>query len=138
MKRQTIVAIVIAALLVSSFVVFRYLNSNDRAVSSFSLAGDWKLDSIYAVPGASDSVVKQVAIEMADSSSRLAHVRVDSGGVLTLFTIKDSTPVHYRFQDSTLYVGADSVPLRLNIINNGLVAFSFPTDTLRVLQFRKN
>ncbi len=100
MKRQTITATLLAAALLI-FVFFKFINNKETP--SFNLAGEWKLDSVYAVHPVTDSTKELLNGSFGDPKNKpLLKFNADStfSGPLS----KDSVAEKYYLRDSVLYV----------------------------------
>ncbi len=130
MKRSTVAAIIIAVLLIASFVFIKFYHNNPAP--SFSIIGEWQVDSAYAPPSAPDTIK-----QLTDAISRhklYFHFRGDS--TLDRPNFRSSAIEKYYLKDSLLFIdeGEGYTPYTFKTFSDSLIQLSGTDSVVFVLR----
>jgi hypothetical protein len=135
MKRSSVAAFIIAVLLIGSF-AFYQLNRKASSSSSFTLIGEWRLDSAYAPVSASDSIRDLASLVYSGKAADRMVYRFLPDSILKKESPKDDFSERYYLQDSVLYMLEDStyVPYPFTKLSDSLVHFMNKDSVVFVLR----
>jgi hypothetical protein len=131
MKSKTITAIIIAAaLLIFIFVKL----SGKKEQQPFSIVGEWKLDSFYALKPKDTALVNYLVSNFIDAKKNIIRFNADST-VMDLSS-GDSSHEKYYLRDSVLFLSEHSVfvPHQFKRKNNDAFTIISPDSGVMVLK----
>jgi hypothetical protein len=135
MKRSTVTAVVIAVLLIGSF-AFYQLNRKAPSPPSFTLIGEWRLDSAYVPASASDSIRDLTSLVYSRKQEDRVVYRFLSDSMLTKESPEDDFSGRYYLENSVLYMSGDSAytPHPFTKLSDSLVHFMNKDSVVFVLR----
>lgn len=135
MKRTTVTAIIIAVLLTGGFAFYK-LNSKVPTSPSFTLIGEWRLDSAYAPDAASDSIQHFASTVYTEKEENRMLYRFLADSTLEKKSSKDHFTEKYYLKDSVLYILGDSAysPYLLTKLSDSLVHFTNSDNVVFILR----
>lgn len=132
MKSKTITAIIIAvALLIFVFVKL----SGNKQEQPFSIVGDWKIDSFYALKTKDTSLTSLLA-KFIDPEKNIIRFKADS--TVKDLSFNDSAHEKYYLLDSVLFITKDSVFVPHKITRKTSDAFTFVSPDSGVMVLKRN
>jgi hypothetical protein len=123
MKSKTITAMIIAAALVI-FSAVLFFNKKQTIQTAFSITGNWKLDSMYAMPAPADSSW-HLPNSIFGNPGNKPLVAFNPDSTISNSSAQDTTLRKYYLKDSTLYVDA----------GKGYVSYLIKTKTDSLFEF---
>ncbi|MES2332448.1 MAG: hypothetical protein V4539_22770 [Bacteroidota bacterium] len=132
MKSKTIPAIIIAvALVILTWLLF----FNKKEQQTFSIVGDWKIDSFYTLKPKDTALVNSLAAQLVDDAKKNI-IRFNADSTVRDLSSGDSAHEKYYLLDSVLFITKDSVfvPNQFKRKNNDAFAFISPDSSVMVLK----
>jgi hypothetical protein len=136
MKRSSVAATIIAVLLIGSFAFYQLRQRASSSSPSFTLIGEWRLDSAYAPGSTSDSIRQLTSLVYSGKEEDRMVYRFLADSTLKRESPKDDFSEKYYLQDSILYMLGDStyIPYPFTKLSDSLLHFMNKDSVVFVLR----